>query len=289
MSKKILSVILAVMALFSAINCSAMTIANDPTENLFSEVNVISCQPTVGVIGVTSGGGMIGSTCHCDLCKWIRSHCTCFGHLPTCTNPWNGINTIVDVMPINPIASEWTVENSDQIGKDTDLANSIFENIGQITPDTVLSEWIAENVNQIPQDTALPEEDDASASADNTIANQVLELVNKERSANGLNKLTLDPKLCSMAQYKAEDMAAYGFSHEGSYGSLKELLAKFNIRYGAAGENIAMNQTSPEEVMRDWMGSEGHRANILGKNYNKLGVGCYESDGNIYWVQEFTD
>ena len=65
----------------------------------------------------------------------------------------------------------------------------------------------------------------------------------------------------------------------------KNLMKKYGITYRYAGENIAMGQRTPEEVVKAWMNSEGHRKNILSPNYNYIGVG-YVAQGN-YWTQEF--
>jgi uncharacterized protein YkwD len=54
------------------------------------------------------------------------------------------------------------------------------------------------------------------------------------------------------------------------------------------GENIAMGQTSNEEVMNDWMHSVGHRRNILNGNFQLVGIGIAKnSAGEIYWVVDF--
>ncbi|MOA18351.1 Cysteine-rich secretory protein family protein [compost metagenome] len=74
------------------------------------------------------------------------------------------------------------------------------------------------------------------------------------------------------------------FSHTSpTYGSPFDMMKSFGITYNAAGENIAMGQKTPEEVMKAWMNSPGHKANILNANFNYIGVG-YD---NNYWVQEF--
>ncbi|EBK2060154.1 hypothetical protein AAL85_25555, partial [Salmonella enterica subsp. enterica serovar Typhi] len=74
------------------------------------------------------------------------------------------------------------------------------------------------------------------------------------------------------------------FSHTSpTYGSPFDMMKKFGIKFGYAGENIAMGQKTPAEVVNAWMNSEGHRANILNANYNLIGVGYY----NGYWAQEF--
>ena len=63
------------------------------------------------------------------------------------------------------------------------------------------------------------------------------------------------------------------------------MMKKFGITYKSAGENIAMGQKTPKEVVQAWMNSEGHRANILNGSYTHIGVG-YVANGN-YWTQEF--
>lgn len=121
-------------------------------------------------------------------------------------------------------------------------------------------------------------------------AEEVLKLVNSERQKAGLQPLTLSEKLTSIANMKAQDMADKNyFSHQSpTYGSPFDMLHEFGVSYSNAGENIASGQTSAEQVMRDWMNSSGHRANILNKNYTELGVG-YVKGGNYgtEWVQLF--
>lgn len=125
---------------------------------------------------------------------------------------------------------------------------------------------------------------------DNSVQQQILDLVNKERVKNGLGTLTLDTNLSYVAQVKAEDMKAKNyFSHTSpTYGSPFDMMKRFGITYRTAGENIAMGQKTPQAVMTAWMNSSGHRANILNKNYTKLGVGYVYNNGRPYWVQQFT-
>lgn len=129
-----------------------------------------------------------------------------------------------------------------------------------------------------------------SASETSTQAEEVLKLVNNERTAHGLKPLTLSDKLTSIANTKAQDMVDKNyFSHTSpTYGSPFDMLHTFGISYSNAGENIAAGQTTSDQVMRDWMNSSGHRANILNKNYTQLGVGYVK--GGSYgteWVQLF--
>ena len=56
----------------------------------------------------------------------------------------------------------------------------------------------------------------------------------------------------------------------------------------AVGENIAMGQRSSKEVVRDWMTSSGHRANILNRSYRRIGAAAYRTaNGTIFWCQQF--
>lgn len=116
---------------------------------------------------------------------------------------------------------------------------------------------------------------------------QVVELTNAERAKNGLPALTLDTNLSKVARAKSEDMSKNNyFDHTSpTYGSPFDMMKQFGISYKAAGENIAKGQTTPEQVVKAWMNSEGHRANILSDKFTHIGVG-HVANGN-YWTQQF--
>lgn len=121
-------------------------------------------------------------------------------------------------------------------------------------------------------------------------AEAVLQLVNEERSKQGLQPLTLSAKLTDIATMKSKDMAEQGYFNHNSptYGSPFQMLQDFGVHYSSAGENIAYNQQTPEEVMNAWLHSSGHRANILNASFTDLGVGYYKtSSGTTYWTQLF--
>lgn len=122
------------------------------------------------------------------------------------------------------------------------------------------------------------------------IEQEVVRLVNVERQKNGLNALELDTELSKVARLKSQDMATKGYFNHTSptYGSPFDMMKQFGIKYSTAGENIAMGQPTAEAVVKAWMNSEGHRANILNKNFTKIGVGYYKgSNGSPYWTQMF--
>jgi uncharacterized YkwD family protein len=140
---------------------------------------------------------------------------------------------------------------------------------------------------QQPVTTTQPTTTTQTASALSAYEQKVVDLTNQERVKNGLPALKVDLTLSKMAREKSRDMSANGyFSHTSpTYGSPFDMMKKYGISYSYAGENIAMGQRTPEEVVKAWMNSEGHRKNILSPNFNYIGVG-YVSQGN-YWTQEF--
>lgn len=119
---------------------------------------------------------------------------------------------------------------------------------------------------------------------------EVVRLVNVERAKLGLAQLSLNAKLSNVATLKSQDMINKNyFSHTSpTYGSPFEMMKKFNISYKTAGENIAKGQKTPAQVVNAWMNSQGHRENILNKNYTEIGIGvAKDAKGTLYWTQMF--
>lgn len=119
---------------------------------------------------------------------------------------------------------------------------------------------------------------------------QVLQLVNKERTSRGLSPLTLNTELSRVARIKSADMIDKKyFSHTSpTYGSPFDMMEAFGLRFSAAGENIAYGQKTAQEVMNVWMNSSGHRANILSEAYTHIGIGVAKmANGTLYWTQMF--
>ncbi|AJS58120.1 CAP domain-containing protein [Paenibacillus sp. IHBB 10380] len=118
-----------------------------------------------------------------------------------------------------------------------------------------------------------------------SVTKQVVNLVNEERAKAGLKPLTIHAGLTTVAVDKAKDMSNNNyFDHTSpTYGSPFDMMKQYGVSYSYAGENIAKGQKTPAEVMKAWMNSQGHRENILSKNFTQIGVGYY----NGHWVQEF--
>ncbi|MFA9465559.1 MAG: CAP domain-containing protein [Velocimicrobium sp.] len=141
-----------------------------------------------------------------------------------------------------------------------------------------------------PTNTPSSNESNSNSQATQSLADQVLQLVNQERAKAGLGELSTNDTLQKAANKRAEEIVT-SFSHTRPNGqSCFTVLDEYNISYLAAGENIAYGQKSPSEVMDGWMNSSGHRANILGSQFGKVGIGVYQSsNGTYYWTQEFTN
>ena len=118
---------------------------------------------------------------------------------------------------------------------------------------------------------------------------EVFNLINEQRTKNGLSPLKIDSELQNVARIKAQDMVNNNyFSHTSpTYGSPFDMMNSFKISYKTAGENIAGNSSNSAAVTA-WMNSSGHRANILNSKYNYTGIGVVNSSkyGKIY-VQMF--
>ena len=142
----------------------------------------------------------------------------------------------------------------------------------------------------LPTSTKAPSSDDdyttVSVSAQEQFA---WNLLNSDRTANGLSPLPLDAALSRIARIKAEDMRDQGyFAHESpTYGSVSNMLRHFGYAFNAAGENIAHHATV-EKSQAAFMSSEGHRRNILSSSWTRAGLGvAYDKNGFVYVVQLF--
>ncbi|MFD7704679.1 CAP domain-containing protein [Streptomyces caelestis] len=121
-------------------------------------------------------------------------------------------------------------------------------------------------------------------------AGEVIDLTNRERARAGLPPLSHDPRLTAAAQAHSADMAARDFhSHTAPDGGRPwDRAAAAGSALRTVGENIACGQRSAAEVVRGWMNSPGHRANILEAGFTRIGVG-FAGGGRAgtYWTQLF--
>ncbi len=147
---------------------------------------------------------------------------------------------------------------------------------------------------------AAPFAPPAAAQADD-IAGRVLALVNQARSQPrrcggrsfaAAGPLRLDAQLARAAAVHADSMARYGYlEHQGRDGSTPaERVSRTGYRWRSVGENIAAGQTTAEQVVRGWIASPEHCANIMEPRFTEMGVAYAVnkgSEGGIYWAQAF--
>jgi hypothetical protein len=105
-------------------------------------------------------------------------------------------------------------------------------------------------------------------------SSELIELTNQARIAQGLEPLAVSSKLTDAAQLKAMDMINQGyFAHTSPDGlSPWYWVSKAGYKYSAAGENLAKDFGESEYVYQAWMNSPSHKANILNKNYQDIGI-----------------
>ena len=118
-------------------------------------------------------------------------------------------------------------------------------------------------------------------------ADEVIRLTNIERTKAGLSALSKNTDMCEVAQIRVEE-AVKKFSHTRPNGdSCFQLVRDKGISYRTLGENLARGQSTPEQVVREWMNSPSHKDNILNPDFTGIGTACYKTGNNIYWVQCF--
>ena len=123
-----------------------------------------------------------------------------------------------------------------------------------------------------------------------------MRLTNQARASAGLRSLKVDSTLTSVARWRSKDMIQRGyFSHSipGS-GSVFDVLQDKGYCFKVAGENIGWNSYPDDVATRaihlQFMDSSGHRANILGKAWDVIGVGAYKGpSGKKMWTVLFAD
>lgn len=113
----------------------------------------------------------------------------------------------------------------------------------------------------------------------------LLEEHNKQRKSKGMELLSIDKKLCDYAQSHANKMVEKNWMYHSSTSDLRKVL---NSNW--VGENVAWGQETEEDVVNSWMWSPGHRWNILGSNYKKVGFGMKkDKNDRKYWCVVFSD
>lgn len=185
--------------------------------------------------------------------------------------------------PVNPVKAE---------GNSTEIGEAISESYPQSEEFTSGSELDFIGCTRID-----------TAPINTYFEQRVVELVNIERAGVGAAPLKRNIDLDFASRYHARDMVDDRYdplTHDTMDrvdGELSKVCGPFErIRlyytdYDLAGENLAGGYDTPEAVVEGWMGSAGHRENILNPKYREIGVGFYEGDAlyGKYWVMDLIE
>lgn len=116
---------------------------------------------------------------------------------------------------------------------------------------------------------------------------QVVNLVNKERAKQGLKSLKKRKDVEPASAIRSKELVTK-FSHTRPNGKRGlDIIKEYKISCKMSGENIAYGYPTAAKVVKAWMSSPGHRANILNKGYTGIGVGVYKKGSTLYWTQIF--
>lgn len=118
-----------------------------------------------------------------------------------------------------------------------------------------------------------------------TFEQELVDLINDERTKNGLAALTPSPLLFQVAEAHSMDMAVNNFlAHAGLSGDhAGERLTKAGYTWLKWGEVIAGGSASPEIAFEGWMNSPPHKTVLLDPIYTEIGAGYVLKEGTVYW------
>jgi uncharacterized protein YkwD len=124
------------------------------------------------------------------------------------------------------------------------------------------------------------------------IAADIVDLTNVERNRHDRTPVRANSRLMRAAQIQAEQMArARTMAHvlpHADYPRPADRLAAAKYRWQTYGENVALGQSTADQVLKEWMRSRGHRMNILKSDFTEMGAGyALDRAGRPYYVQVF--
>jgi hypothetical protein len=127
----------------------------------------------------------------------------------------------------------------------------------------------------------------------NISQDELLFLTNQERQNTGIAALVINDRLSQAASAKAQDMFQYNYwAHNSPTGKTPWFfISAAGYKYIYAGENLARGFSSAGDVVKAWMASPDHRANMLSSNYKDVGfavqVGTLNGEETALVVEEF--
>ncbi len=125
---------------------------------------------------------------------------------------------------------------------------------------------------------------------DEKMAEAVLKFINAERAKLNLPALVWDKDVAKVTQAHCIDMATQKYLDQKNKAGfdLVKRLTDAKIKFTLAAENLAQGKYTAEVIVDAWMKSEKHKANILNKDFTKVGISVATAvDGTVYWTVDF--
>ena len=125
---------------------------------------------------------------------------------------------------------------------------------------------------------------------DDKLAKEVLKLINAERAKANLPALVWDNLVAKVTEAHAVDMATNKYlDQKNKAGSdVAKRLTDAKVTFTKASENLAQGKYTAAVIVNAWMKSASHNANILNKEFTKVGISVAAAvDGTMYWVVDF--
>jgi uncharacterized protein YkwD len=191
-----------------------------------------------------------------------------------------GMSQATIVTPIQPVEVKMTPEADDTLAQDTAVA---FPSV-PASIETDLHRGASVTPSPLLEATPSPASDEPEV--------QIVALINHERTSRDLSTLTVDPRLMRAAQGHSQDMARNNFfDHIGSDGSNPgDRISREDYSWTFFAENLGCGYPTAEAMLKGWLDSSGHRANMLAPEAAHIGVGLAydpDTDCGYYWTGEF--
>ncbi|MCH1867104.1 CAP domain-containing protein [Nocardioides sp. CFH 31398] len=134
---------------------------------------------------------------------------------------------------------------------------------------------------QATPDTTSASVTRAQVGATNAYSRSAFTHTNRARAEHERPALRGNACLRRAAQRQAEQIArAQALSHQ-DLGRIQR-----DCGVGWVGENVAAGYATGRDVVAGWMGSTGHRDNILSTNYNRMGIAAVKDDNGTWWAAQ---
>ena len=198
-------------------------------------------------------------------------------------------------------ADDETTTDEDSNTDTTDDEITIDEDSNTDTTDDEATSDEDSTADTTDDETTSDEEIDYSLLSCESHLTSVLTLINEKRTTQqtcgdqtmpAVDEVTWNDALTLAAQSHSESMANFDyFDHTGIDDStVGTRVTDEGYSWSYVSENIAAGQTTAQNVVDAWMGSDGHCKNIMSENVTEMGLACASNSGskyNYYWTQVF--